>query len=49
LNPHARYNLGILCAYWREKSGSLAVAIIGHNLGDGVEFAIVFFLCWLWR
>jgi hypothetical protein len=22
---------------------------VGHNVGDGVEFAIVFFLCWLWR
>lgn len=41
--------LGILYAYWREKSGSLTAAIIGHNVGDGVEFAIVFFLCWLWR
>jgi membrane protease YdiL (CAAX protease family) len=41
--------LGILYAYWREKSGSLTAAIIGHNLSDGVEFAIVFFLCWLWR
>jgi uncharacterized protein len=41
--------LGILYAYWREKSGSLTAAIIGHNIGDGVEFAIVFFLGWLWR
>jgi len=41
--------LGILYAYWREKSGSLTAAIIGHNLSDGVEFAITFFLCWLWR
>jgi membrane protease YdiL (CAAX protease family) len=41
--------LGIFYAYWREKSGSLTAAIIGHNVGDGVELAIVFFLCWLWR
>jgi len=41
--------LGILYAYWREKSGSLTAAIIGHNVGDGAEFAIVFFLGWLWR
>jgi membrane protease YdiL (CAAX protease family) len=41
--------LGILYAYWREKSGSLAASIIGHNLGDGVELSITFFLEWLWR
>jgi membrane protease YdiL (CAAX protease family) len=41
--------LGILYAYWREKSGSLAAAIIGHNLSDGVELSITFFLEWLWR
>jgi membrane protease YdiL (CAAX protease family) len=41
--------LGILYAYWREKSGSLSAAIIGHNLSDGVELSIVFFLEWIWR
>ena len=41
--------LGVLYAYWREKSGSLTAAIIGHNLSDGVESAMVFFLGWLWR
>jgi uncharacterized protein len=41
--------LGILYAYWREKSGSLIAAIVGHNAGDGVEFSIAFFLEWLWR
>jgi hypothetical protein len=41
--------LGILYAYWREKSGSLTAAIIGHNLSDGVELSITFFLEWLWR
>jgi uncharacterized protein len=41
--------LGILYAYWREKSGSLTAPIIGHNLSDGVEGALVFFLGWLWR
>jgi len=40
--------LGILYAYWREKSGSLAAAIIGHNLSDGVELSIVFLLEWIW-
>jgi hypothetical protein len=41
--------LGILYAYWREKSGSLTAAIIGHNVGDGVEFSIALVLEWLWR
>jgi uncharacterized protein len=41
--------LGILYAYWREKSGSLTAAIIGHNLSDGIELSIVFFLEWIWR
>jgi uncharacterized protein len=41
--------LGILYAYWREKSGSLVASIIGHNVSDGVEFSIVLFLEWLWR
>jgi membrane protease YdiL (CAAX protease family) len=41
--------LGILYAYWREKSGSLSAAIIGHNLSDGVEGSLIFLLGWLWR
>ncbi|MGB9067077.1 MAG: CPBP family intramembrane glutamic endopeptidase [Candidatus Acidiferrales bacterium] len=41
--------LGILYAYWREKSGSLTAAVIGHNLSDGIELSIVFFLEWIWR
>jgi uncharacterized protein len=41
--------LGILYAYWREKSGSLTASILGHNFSDGVEDAIVFFLGWLWH
>jgi membrane protease YdiL (CAAX protease family) len=41
--------LGILYAYWREKSGSLAAALIGHNLSDGLELSLVFLLGWLWR
>ena len=30
------FALGILYAYWREKSGSLLAPIIGHSVGDGV-------------
>ncbi|HTX24576.1 MAG TPA: CPBP family intramembrane glutamic endopeptidase [Steroidobacteraceae bacterium] len=34
--------LGVLYAYWLEKSRSIVAPIIGHNMGDGVEYAIVF-------
>ena len=43
------FALGILYAYWREKSGSVVAAIIGHNVGDGVEYALMFLMTWLWR
>lgn len=34
--------LGVLYAYWLEKSQSIVAPIIGHNVGDGVEYAIMF-------
>lgn len=34
--------LGVLYAYWLEKSKSVVAPIIGHNVSDGVEFAIMF-------
>jgi uncharacterized protein len=34
--------LGVLYAYWLEKSRSVVAPIIGHNLSDGVEYAILF-------
>ena len=37
--------LGVLYAYWLEKSKSIAAPIIGHNVSDGVEYAII--LCWV--
>ena len=43
------FALGILYAYWREKSGSLLAPIIGHNFSDGVEYALMFLMTWLWR
>jgi membrane protease YdiL (CAAX protease family) len=43
------FALGILYAYWRERSESLLAPILGHSLGDGVEYALMFFLTWLWR
>lgn len=43
------FALGILYAYWREKSGSLLAPIIGHNASDGVEYVLMFLMTWLWR
>ena len=36
------FALGVLYAYWLEKSKSIVAPIIGHNLSDGVEYAILF-------
>ncbi len=43
------FALGILYAYWREKSGSLLAPIVGHNVSDGVEYVLIFLMTWLWR
>jgi uncharacterized protein len=43
------FALGILYAYWREKSGSLLAPMIGHSVGDGVEYALTFLMKWAWR
>jgi membrane protease YdiL (CAAX protease family) len=43
------FALGILYAYWREKSGSLLAPIIGHNVGDGVEYVFMFLMTWAWQ
>ena len=43
------FALGILYAYWREKSGSLLAPIVGHNVSDGVEYVLMFLMTWLWR
>ena len=43
------FALGILYAYWREKSGSLLAPIIGHNVSDGVEYLLIFLMTWAWR
>jgi membrane protease YdiL (CAAX protease family) len=43
------FALGILYAYWREKSGSLLAPIIGHNVGDGVEYVLMLLMTWVWR
>ena len=39
------FALGVLYAYWLEKSKSVVAPIVGHNLSDVVEYAILF--CWV--
>ncbi len=39
------FTLGVLYAYWLEKSRSIVAASIGHNVGDVVEYLIAF--AWL--
>jgi uncharacterized protein len=39
------FALGVLYAYWLEKSSSIVAPIIGHNASDGIEYAIV--LIWV--
>jgi hypothetical protein len=34
------FALGVLYAYWLEKSRSIVAPIVGHNVGDFVEYAI---------
>lgn len=36
------FALGVLYAYWLEKSKSIVAPIVGHNVGDVVEYALVF-------
>lgn len=36
------FALGVLYAYWLEKSKSILAPVIGHNVGDVVEYAILF-------
>jgi CAAX protease family protein len=39
---------GVIYAYWYEKSGSLLPAIMGHNLGNLVEYILAFLMVWRW-
>ncbi len=36
------FALGVLYAYWLEKSKSVVAPIVGHNVSDGVEYLILF-------
>lgn len=41
------FALGILYAYWREKSGSLLAPIVAHNVADGVVYSLTLVMTWL--
>jgi len=41
--------LGVLYAYWFEKSKSLWAPIVGHNVGDVVEYALIFTMVAMWH
>lgn len=36
------FALGVLYAYWLEKSGSVLAPGIGHNVSDGLEYVLLF-------
>ena len=42
------FALGVLYAYWLEKSKSVLAPIVGHNVSDGVEYALLFVMVWAW-
>jgi membrane protease YdiL (CAAX protease family) len=43
------FTLGVLYAYWLEKSNSVLAPIIGHNVSDGVAYALLFLIAAYWR
>ena len=42
------FALGVLYAYWFEKSRSLWAPIVGHNVGDLTEYALIFAMVAMW-
>jgi len=41
------FALGVLYAYWLEKSASVAAPILAHNIADGLSFCIMYTWVWL--
>jgi uncharacterized protein len=41
--------LGVFYAYWFEKSRSLVAPIVGHNVGDAVEYVLIFAMVAMWH
>lgn len=42
------FALGVLYAYWLEKSKSVLAPIIGHNVSDVTEYALLFLMVGFW-
>jgi hypothetical protein len=42
------FALGVLYAYWLEKSASIAAPILAHNIADGLSFCIMYIWVWLY-
>lgn len=42
------FALGVLYAYWLEKSGSILAPIVGHNVSDVTEYALLFLMVAYW-
>jgi len=43
------FALGVLYAYWFEKSKSLYAPIVGHNVSDVTEYAFIFAMVAMWH
>ncbi len=43
------FALAVLYAYWYENSGSVLGPIIGHNVGNFLEYVFAFAIAWAWR
>ncbi len=43
-----RLALGVLYAYWLEKSKSVLAPIVGHNVSDATEYALLFLMVAFW-
>lgn len=43
------FALGVLYAYWLEKSKSVLAPIVGHNVGDLTEYVLLFLMVAFWR
>jgi membrane protease YdiL (CAAX protease family) len=42
------FALGVLYAYWLEKSKSVLAPIVGHNVSDLTEYALLFLMVAFW-
>jgi hypothetical protein len=43
-----QFCLGVLFAYWQEKSNSVLAPVIGHNIGSLTEYALLLGMVMLW-